>query len=166
MGGARLGLASLPLPDEVQASEQQVAEEQVRQRTLQKLAEVGIDPEGMSAGKILQVLYARGLGSSYKMMNVEAEKKLTFRAVTPQPMKTVFKPQALLELKGARDTPASFVHQHIDKWEMETLAEVCRSIKHFDEVDAGLKSEYTYAYSKRNYAGQYNRKKYIRPPTR
>eukprot|EP00435_Cladocopium_sp_Y103_P030235 s2795_g7.t1 len=50
---ARLGFAAMPLEDEVPLKKDR-EEAEVRKRYLGKLAEVGIDPEGMTAGDILR----------------------------------------------------------------------------------------------------------------
>eukprot|EP00931_Biecheleriopsis_adriatica_P102350 TRINITY_DN77330_c0_g1_i1.p1 TRINITY_DN77330_c0_g1~~TRINITY_DN77330_c0_g1_i1.p1 ORF type:complete len:483 (+),score=90.29 TRINITY_DN77330_c0_g1_i1:89-1450(+) len=164
-GGARLGFAGMPLDDEVPKLNEQAMEE-LKQRNLDKMAEVGIDPDGMTASDILRLLYARKGGSSYKLMNEEAEKKLTVRVKTPLCVPTVLREQAVQEVKNARDMPTHFVHDCLDKWEIETLAEVCRSMKHFDEEFAGQRSHYTTQFSARDWLGKFNRKKYVRPPTR
>lgn len=160
-----MGFAGMPLDDEVPKLNEQAMEE-LKQRNLDKMAEVGIDPDGMTASDILRLLYARKGGSSYKLMNEEAEKKLTVRVKTPLCVPTVLREQAVQEVKNARDMPTHFVHDCLDKWEIETLAEVCRSMKHFDEEFAGQRSHYTTQFSARDWLGKFNRKKYVRPPTR
>jgi len=60
------------------------AQTEATQRVIEKLAELGIDPEGMSATDILRIFYARGSGSTYWLANREAEKRLNIRASTPK----------------------------------------------------------------------------------
>ena len=164
ISGTRLGFSVLPQEDEVPAvSEKEL--EQVQKRYLHKLAEVGVDPKGKTAGQILQTLYARGSRTESQRMNAEAQKKVLVRLRTPLCIKTVLKERALQEVKAARDKPADLVDECLDRWEIETLAEVCRSMKHFDEAAAGNVSTYTRSYGGRQYLGRYDRKKYIRPPT-
>ena len=164
VSGTRLGFSVLPREDDVPAvSEKEV--EQVQKRYLHKLAEVGVDPKGKTAGQILQTLYARGSRTESQRMNAEAQKKVLVRLRTPLCIKTVLKERALSEVKAARDKPADLVDECLDRWEIETLAEVCRSMKHFDEAAAGHVSTYTRSYGGRQYLGRYDRKKYIRPPT-
>ena len=164
VGGSRLGFSVLPLDDEVPVVNEKDVE-QVQKRYLHKLAEVGVDPKGKKAGEILQTLYARGSRTESQRMNAEAQKKVLVRLRTPLCIKTVLKERALQEVKAARDKPADLVDECLDRWEIETLAEVCRSMKHFDEVAAGHVSTYTRSYGGRQYLGKFDRKKYIRPPT-
>lgn len=161
---ARLGFAAMPLEDEVPLKKDR-EEAEVRKRYLGKLAEVGIDPEGMTAGDILRLLYARDSSTTYKRMNKEAQKKLLVRVRTPLCMRTVLKERAVQEVKAARDKPAELVHECLDRWEIENLAEVCRSLKFFDEEAAGQVSTYLRSYGRRQYLESYNRKAYVRPPT-
>lgn len=161
---ARLGFAAMPLEDEVPLKKDR-EEAEARKRYLGKLAEVGIDPEGMTAGDILRLLYARDSSTTYKRMNKEAQKKLLVRVRTPLCMRTVLKERAVQEVKAARDKPAELVHECLDRWEIENLAEVCRSLKFFDEEAAGQVSTYLRSYGRRQYLESYNRKAYVRPPT-
>eukprot|EP00930_Biecheleria_cincta_P042680 TRINITY_DN2936_c0_g1_i1.p1 TRINITY_DN2936_c0_g1~~TRINITY_DN2936_c0_g1_i1.p1 ORF type:complete len:463 (+),score=91.61 TRINITY_DN2936_c0_g1_i1:114-1391(+) len=163
-GGARLGFAGMPLEDEVPKVDEKAMQE-LNQRQIEKLAEFGIDPAGMTATGILQLLYARGGGTAYSTMNKEAQKKLQIRAKTPLAIRSVLKSAPLREVKNARDVPSTAVHDCLDKWEIDTLAEVCRSMKHFDEEECGLTSAYTAHFAGRKYLGRINRKKYVRPPT-
>lgn len=146
-------------------------EQQLRkanQRQLQKLAQVGIDAEdvkSMSAGEILHILYSRGSGSSYWQMTREVQKTVNIRPITPNCLGKVLTPRAQADVKRARDMPVHHVHECLDKWEIDTLADVCRSIRHFDEASQSLTSEYTMKYSQRNYGRPYDRKKWVRPPT-
>ena len=73
--GARLGFSAPPAEDDApMVSEEEV--EQVKKRYLHKLAEVGVDPKGKTAGQILQTLYARGSRTESQRMNAEAQKKV------------------------------------------------------------------------------------------
>merc|ERR1711865_470201 len=47
------------------AEEEKKCQAEATQRVIEKLAELGIDPEGMTSGDILRIFYARGSGSSY-----------------------------------------------------------------------------------------------------
>jgi len=163
-GGARLGFAGMPLADEVPRVDEKSLQE-MNQRQLNKLAEVGIDPEGLTANQLLQLLYARREGTTYAQMNKEAQAKLLVRVKTPVVFRGVLQDQALVEVKQARDLPATEIHDCLDKWEIDALAEVCRSAKHFDEAHAGPASSYTRHYAGRRYRETINRKKYVRPPT-
>eukprot|EP00913_Durusdinium_trenchii_P010820 g10149.t1 len=129
---ARLGFAAMPLEDEVPVRRDS-EEAAARTRYLRKLAEVGIDPEGMTAGDILRSHGARDSSTTYRRMNKEAQKKLLVRVKTPLCMRTVLKERAVQEVVAARDKPAEQVHECLDRWEIDTLAEVCRSLKYFDE---------------------------------
>lgn len=161
---ARLGFAAMPLEDEVPVRRDS-EEAAARTRYLRKLAEVGIDPEGMTAGDILRLLYARDSSTTYRRMNKEAQKKLLVRVKTPLCMRTVLKEWAVQEVVAARDKPAEQVHECLDRWEIDTLAEVCRSLKYFDEEAAGQVSTYLRSYGGRQYMEPYKRKAYVRPPT-
>eukprot|EP00435_Cladocopium_sp_Y103_P025601 s2795_g6.t1 len=116
-------------------------------------------------GLLRQLLYARDSSTTYKRMNKEAQKKLLVRVRTPLCMRTVLKERAVQEVKAARDKPAELVHECLDRWEIENLAEVCRSLKFFDEEAAGQVSTYLRSYGRRQYLESYNRKAYVRPPT-
>lgn len=142
---------------------------QTNLRQLEKLAEVGIDPKdihNMTASDILNMLYARGSGSSYWQMTREVQTTVLIRPVTPNCLGTVLTPRAQSEVKRARDLPVHLVHDYLDKWEVDTLADVCRSIRHFDENGHGAISEYTRTFGQRQYGMPFNRKKWVRPPTR
>ncbi|CAJ1350340.1 unnamed protein product, partial [Effrenium voratum] len=60
---------------------------------------------------------------------------------------------------------AELVHECLDRWEIDTLAEVCRSLKYFDEEAAGQASTYLRCYGGRQYLETYKRKPFVRPPT-
>jgi len=154
----------MPLADEVPRVDEKAMQE-MNQRQLDKLAEVGIDPEGLSATQLLQLLYARREGTTYAQMNKEAQNKLLVRVKTPVVFRGVLHEEALAEVKRARDLPATEIHDCLDKWEIDALAEVCRSAKHFDEDLAGPATNYTRQFGGRRYRETINRKKYKRPPT-
>mmetsp|Transcript_9984 Transcript_9984/g.31082 ORF Transcript_9984/g.31082 Transcript_9984/m.31082 type:complete len:322 (+) Transcript_9984:163-1128(+) len=141
------------------------AKREATQRVVAKLAEIGIDPQGMTAADLLQTFYARGSGSSYWLMNRDAEKRLSVRAQTPQSFGGVLTARAHDEVRRARDLPPTHVHECLDRWEVDTLAEVCRSLRHFDDVSKGPTSEYMRMYAKRDYGVELGRKKIMRPPT-
>jgi hypothetical protein len=135
------------------------------QRVIEKLAELGIDPEGMSATDILRIFYARGSGSSYWLANREAEKRLNIRASTPRSFSSVLKPRADREIRRARDLPVTNVHEYLDQWEIAFLGDICRSLRCFDEAAEGNNSEYMSKYTKRQYGAHSGRKKFTRSPT-
>jgi len=122
------------------------AHQEATERHLQKLAEIGVDPQGMKSDDILRIFYARACPTSYRRMNVEAEGRLNVRAHTPQCLEGVLTSKAQQEVRRARDVPLGNVHQCLDKWEIDTLAEVCRSVIHFDELSRGHISEYKNKY--------------------
>merc|ERR1719482_2331691 len=127
--------------------EEKKSQAEATQRVIEKLAELGIDPEGMSAGDILRIFYARGSGSSYWQANREAEKRLNIRASTPKSFSSVLKPRAEREIRRARDLPVTNVHEYLDQWEIAFLGDVCRSLRCFDEAAEGTNSEYMNRYS-------------------
>jgi len=135
------------------------------QRVIEKLAELGIDPEGMSATDILRIFYARGSGSSYWLANREAEKRLNIRASTPRSFGGVLKPRAEREVRRARDLPVTNVHEYLDQWEITFLGDICRSLRCFDEAAEGNSTEYMSKYTNRQYGGRSGRKAFNRPMT-
>jgi hypothetical protein len=144
------------------------AQGEATQRVIEKLAELGIDPEGMSAADILRIFYARGSGSSYWLANREAEKRLSMlniRASTPKSFNGVLKGRAEQEIRRARDLPVTNVHEYLDPWEISFLGDVCRSLRCFDEAAEGFTSEYMRKFQRRQYGEQSGRRKYNRPPT-
>lgn len=141
------------------------AQTEATQRVIEKLAELGIDPEGMSATDILRIFYARGSGSTYWLANREAEKRLNIRASTPKSFGGVLRPRAEKEIRRARDLPVTNVHEYLDQWEIAFLGDMCRSLRCFDEAAEGMSSEYMNKYTRRRYGNQSGRKKFMRPPT-
>jgi len=135
------------------------------QRVIEKLAELGIDPEGMSATDILRIFYARGSGSSYWLANREAEKRLNIRCSTPKSFAGVLMPRAEREIRRARDLPVTNVHEYLDQWEIAFLGDICRSLRCFDEAAEGNSSEYMNKFTRRQYGAHSGRKKHIRPET-
>lgn len=135
------------------------------QRVIEKLAELGIDPEGMSATDILRIFYARGSGSSYWLANREADKRLNNRASTPRSFGGVLKPRAEREIRRARDLPVTNVHEYLDQWEIAFLGDICRTLRCFDEAAEGNSSEYMSKYTKREYGGRSGRQAFQRPMT-
>jgi len=131
---------------------------------LERLAELGIDPEGMASSDILRLFYARGANTSYKSANKEAEMSLNVRPSTPRSFGGVLTNRAHQEVRRARDMPVTNVHECLDKWEIDTLADVCRSIRHYDDESRGSASEYQRSYSRRHYGGRADRKSMIRQP--
>eukprot|EP00929_Paragymnodinium_shiwhaense_P013722 TRINITY_DN121573_c0_g1_i1.p1 TRINITY_DN121573_c0_g1~~TRINITY_DN121573_c0_g1_i1.p1 ORF type:complete len:348 (+),score=68.65 TRINITY_DN121573_c0_g1_i1:90-1133(+) len=113
------------------------------QRCTQTLAELGVDPEGLQAAEVLQLLYARGGGSSYTHFNREAASRCNVRVATPRCFTGVLNDRAFSEIRRARDMPAANVHECLDHWEIEFLADVCRSLRHFGDKCQGHSSEYS-----------------------
>lgn len=129
-----------------------------------RLAELGIDPEGMTATDILRLFYARSANTATKLANEAADRRLNFRVSTPRSFVGVFTDQAYQDVRRARDLPVTSVHDCLDKWEIDSLADVCRSLHHYDEQQRGPASEYMRQYSPRSYGSMPDRKKYVRPP--
>merc|ERR1712232_425753 len=119
------------------------------------LAELGIDPTGMSANDLLLQYYARRGQTSNKLMNAYAEQRNIIRAQTPRSFDGVFTSQAHHELRHARNAgntgEAVDVHQVLDRWGVDALADVCRSVRYFDEEQKGYTTEYMRHFSKRTY---------------
>merc|ERR1712187_389409 len=89
---------------------------------------------------------ARAVGSSYSHMSREAAAQCRARVSTPRSLKHVLKPEASTQVREARDMPAERMHECLDIWEIDCLADMCRSIRHFGEEASGLSSEYSRAY--------------------
>lgn len=132
------------------------------ERMTAKLAELGIDPEGMTAGEILQMLYARGSGSSYWLQNREAAAQCQQRVQTPRTFDRVLNPSAIQQIRRARDMPAANVHECLDHWEIDFLADSCRSLKHVIELSEGPVSEYSRSFQHGRPLGTVPRKKFVR----
>jgi len=147
------------------AEEKKKSQAEATQRVIEKLAELGIDPEGMTANDILRIFYARGSGSTYWLANREAEKRLNIRASTPKSFSNVLKPRAEREIRRARDLPVTNVHEYLDQWEIAFLGDICRSLRCFDEAAEGHTSEYMAKFTKRQYGDASGRKKFARPLT-
>jgi len=148
-----------------QRADEKASQQEATKRVIEKLAELGIDPEGMSSTDILRIFYARGSGSSYWLANREAEKRQNVRAETPRSFEGVLKPRAEREIRRARDLPVTHVHEYLDQWEIAFLGDICRSLRCFDEAAEGYTSEYMRMYTRRQYGMESGRKKFIRPPT-
>jgi len=134
------------------------------ERHLGRLAAIGIDPTGMTANDIVRLWYARGSNTSMKAMNQEAEKRLNVRPHTPRAFKGVLTQRAHQEMRHARDLPASDLHHHLDRWEVDTLADLCRSLKHHEMKSRGMCSEYTSCYTRQWKTNMPPRKKFVRKP--
>lgn len=135
------------------------------QRVIEKLAELGIDPEGMSVTDILRIFYARGSGSSYWLANREAEKRLNIQASAPKSFENVLQPRADREIRRARALPVTHVHEYLDQWEIAFLGDICRSLRCFDEAAEGNSSEYMSKYTNRQYGELSGRREFVRPQT-
>eukprot|EP00449_Zooxanthella_nutricula_P061166 CAMPEP_0198559668 /NCGR_PEP_ID=MMETSP1462-20131121/92765_1 /TAXON_ID=1333877 /ORGANISM="Brandtodinium nutriculum, Strain RCC3387" /LENGTH=111 /DNA_ID=CAMNT_0044290519 /DNA_START=1 /DNA_END=333 /DNA_ORIENTATION=+ len=105
----------------------------------------------MRADDILRVFYARGMHTAAKKANQEAEKRLNVRPQTPHAFGGVFTTRATKEIREARDKPHINVHEHLDNWEVDTLAAVARSLKHHELRSRGPESEYMATYRKAQY---------------
>lgn len=147
------------------AEEEKKCQAEATQRVIEKLAELGIDPEGMTAADILRIFYARGSGSSYWLANREAEKRLNIRASTPKSFAGVLVPRAEREIRRARDLPVTNVHEYLDQWEIAFLGDICRSLRCFDEAAEGNSSEYMGKFTRRQYGAKSGRQKFVRPLT-
>jgi len=131
----------------------------------ERLAELGIDPAGMNASDLLRTYYARREQTTNKVANSAAEQRLNIRAQTPKSFEGVFTKQAHQEVRHARHAvPITDVHQSLDKWEVDILAEVCRSIRYFDEENKGGTTEYMRHFAKRTYGSVPDRKIFVRKP--
>lgn len=129
----------------------------------ERLAALGIDTEGRKATEILRLFYARGDCTTYRAMNQEVYGSEKQRPTTPLCLRKVLTSRAYQEVRSARDMPTKMVHDCLDKWEIETMADMCRSIRYYEEEAQGPVSEYTRGYTKTVF-GQIGRKKYVRKP--
>lgn len=133
--------------------------------TNERLAELGIDPSGMTSNDLLRQYYARSSATSSVVANASAEQRLNIRAQTPKSFEGVFTKQAHHEVRRARHAvPVIDVHQSLDKWEVDVLAEVCRSIRYYDEERKGGTTEYMRHFAKRTYGTVPDRKRHVRKP--
>mmetsp|Transcript_102685 Transcript_102685/g.290385 ORF Transcript_102685/g.290385 Transcript_102685/m.290385 type:complete len:292 (+) Transcript_102685:11-886(+) len=122
-------------------------QQQAEKRIAERLAEIGCDPTATAATEALQTLYARDSHTAYWFMNREAEKRLRVRPHTPQSFTGMLSPQAHKEVRRARDLPVTDTRDALDSSEVDTLADVCRSLRHFDETGRGYRSEYKRSYA-------------------
>lgn len=122
------------------------ATREATERVVAHLAELGIDSKVLSTQEILQMLYSRGSGSSYWLMNRDAASRHQVRCPTPRSIRQVLTEGAARQVTEARDLPATKMNQYLDHWEIEFLADSCRSIKTFNMQRAGIQSEYKQAY--------------------
>eukprot|EP00747_Dinoflagellata_sp_TGD_P169385 gnl/TRDRNA2_/TRDRNA2_198257_c0_seq1.p1 gnl/TRDRNA2_/TRDRNA2_198257_c0~~gnl/TRDRNA2_/TRDRNA2_198257_c0_seq1.p1 ORF type:complete len:324 (-),score=35.62 gnl/TRDRNA2_/TRDRNA2_198257_c0_seq1:155-1126(-) len=118
-------------------------------RTADRLRSIGVDPRRMTAAEMLNTLYARDVGTAYKQMNKEAEKKVSVRVTTPVSFQDVLSPRALSEIKECRDDKTS--NTFLNKWEVNFMADVCRSVRTFENQVQGPQTTYTNCYSRRRY---------------
>lgn len=130
----------------------------------ERLAELGIDPSSMSANDILRQYYARRTATTQGMANSEADRGLNKRAQTPRSFDGVFTSRAHQEVRHARSAPVTHVHTCLDKWEIDVLADVCRSIRHYDDESRGATSEYMRHFAKKVYGSVPDRKRIVRKP--
>eukprot|EP00927_Polykrikos_kofoidii_P031480 TRINITY_DN27054_c0_g1_i1.p1 TRINITY_DN27054_c0_g1~~TRINITY_DN27054_c0_g1_i1.p1 ORF type:complete len:359 (+),score=59.07 TRINITY_DN27054_c0_g1_i1:138-1214(+) len=144
---ARSGFSSgSGLSDDAQVDRQRrdaQARAEMTERVTARLAELGVDPKGLKAGEVLQLLYARGGGSTYAQFNREAESRFNVRVATPRCFKGMLTERGFAEIRRARELPVTNVHECLDHWEIEFLADVCRSLRHFGQKCQGTSSEYT-----------------------
>jgi len=127
------------------------------------LASLGIVAEKETPENILYKMYMRTGGSTYGMMTKEAESRLQ-SGRSPIALTEVMKSEALEEVKLAQQAPKAQEGDHLDRWEMDTLADVCRAIKHYDEVARGPITESMRHYSNRSYREEFGRKAFVRNP--
>eukprot|EP00930_Biecheleria_cincta_P057591 TRINITY_DN4349_c0_g1_i9.p1 TRINITY_DN4349_c0_g1~~TRINITY_DN4349_c0_g1_i9.p1 ORF type:complete len:254 (-),score=43.40 TRINITY_DN4349_c0_g1_i9:59-820(-) len=136
-------------------TERQVALQQAQSestsRHKERLAEIGVDPEGMTAANILKLYWTRsdGGGSSYRRMTEKAGRDLEVRATTPRCIAELATPQGHQEIRE--------VHQFLDKWEIDKLADFCRTSKTIMDAKRGQMSLYTSSFGPRT-------KQFARPP--
>lgn len=130
-----------------------------------RLAELGIDPAGMTCNDLLRQYYARSQKTAQGHANMEAERRVNVRAQTPRSFEHVFTTQAHQEVRFAQSkVPVINVHQSLDKWEIDVLADVCRAVRHYDEEGRGHTTEYMRHFEKRQYGSVPDRKKWVRKP--
>lgn len=134
------------------------AQSESTSRHKERLAEIGVDPEGMTANDILKVYWTRanGGGSTYRWMTEKAGHDLDVRAATPGCLVDLATPRAHRELREARDLPPSQVHRFLDKWEIEKLADFCRTSKTILDAARGQTTLYNTSFGPRT-------KKFPRP---
>mmetsp|Transcript_633 Transcript_633/g.1303 ORF Transcript_633/g.1303 Transcript_633/m.1303 type:complete len:298 (+) Transcript_633:69-962(+) len=138
-------------------------EQECRVRVKLQLARAGIDPDGHTAGELLQHLYTRH-GSTYQAMTSEANRLTEMRAGTPRSFKGVLRQEAEAQIREARDLPSTMVSQHLDQHEIAHIGDVCRSFRHFDEKACGSMSEYTLSFTPRGYQERTGRQPKVLPP--
>jgi hypothetical protein len=138
----RSDTSSVDMKEVERKAQELKAQQEMTKRVAEELAELGVDPNGLKAGEILQLLYARGGGSSYTQFNREAQSRCNVRVQTPQCFQGMLSERAYGEIRRARDLPVTNVHECLDHWEIEFLADVCRSLKHFGQKCQGPSTEY------------------------
>jgi hypothetical protein len=131
--------------DKIPEAEKQ-AVEIASQRVAERLAEIGADAHEMAPGDLLRMYYSRGSGSTYWHMTREAERRLNAKPVTPRSFQEVLSERAHREVRQARDMPSTHVNECLDKWEVDSLADLCRGVKHFVEAAKGPRSIYRTSY--------------------
>lgn len=131
--------------DKISEAEKQ-AVEIASKRVCERLAELGADAHETPPGDLLRLYYSRGGGSSYWHMTREAEHRLNARPLTPRCFKDVLSERSHQEVRQARDMPSTHVNECLDKWEVDSLADLCRGVKHFVEAAKGPRSIYRTSY--------------------
>jgi len=141
------GLAAFSSTVAQRAFRDESAQQEAAKRVSARLAEIGCDPSATTATEVLQTLYTRESRTAYWYMNREAEKRLRLRPHTPRSFAGMLSPHAHAEVRRARDLPLTDIGDALDSWEVDTLADVCRSLRHFDETQKGNVSEYKSMYT-------------------
>jgi len=145
------GLVRLAAAETERQAALQQSQSESTSRHKERLAEIGVDPEGMTANDILKVYWSRadGGGSSYRRMTEKAGHDLDVRAATPRCITELATPRGHQELREARDLPSSQVHQFLDKWEIDKLADFCRTSKTILEAARGQTTLYNTSFGPR-----------------
>lgn len=128
-------------------------------RHKERLAEIGVDPSGLSAADILSLYWTRadGGGTTYMRMTAKAGRDLEVRAATPRCIAELATARGHQEVRKARDVYPERVHECLDKWEIDKLADVCRTSRNIMDAAGGTRSLYTTSFGPRT-------KQFPRPP--
>lgn len=145
------GLTRLAAAEQERLAALQQAQSESTSRHKERLADIGVDAAGMAAGDILKLYWTRSdaCGTSYGRMTAKAGRDLQVRAATPRCIAELATPRAHQEVRQARDVPTSQVHQCLDKWEIDKLADFCRTSRNIMNADNGYTSLYTTSFGPR-----------------
>jgi len=95
-----------------------------------QLVELGIDPKGKTSADILRMLHVRNMSTTYRAATKAVADTMALRPKTPQAFKAVLSHRCVREVREARSVSNENMHLHLDPWEIETIAELCRSVKY------------------------------------